>query len=138
MGGWRRTSKYKKLLRSVAEERAELAAREAHLDQREAQLDLREAAQEARKHKEYEILMAAEARDKEADARDAAAAKRDREADLRSFLCDQAYGVDYIQTRRFAALDRSESKSDRKAAAEDRSKLTAGDASERSNDRPAG
>lgn len=125
MGVWRRIPNHKKRLTDVAEERAGLAAREAQLDQREAQLDLRQAAQEARKHKEYEILMAAEARNEEADARDAEATKRDREADLRSFLDDQAYGVDYVQTRRFAALDRSDSKSDRKAAAEDRSKLTA-------------
>lgn len=137
MGGWGRISKHKKRRHDVAEEWARLAERDRALDAREARLFAREAAQEARKQKERDILVAAEARDDLADARDADAERRDREADLRSFLHDQAYGEDYIQARRFAALDRAESRSDREWSARDRSELTGHDARPLFDDRPA-
>jgi hypothetical protein len=144
MAGRPRTSKHQQWLDRVAEERAGLAEREAALAALEtqfyaleAQFYAREAAQAERRRKESDILMAAAARDNKAEARDAEADRRDREADLRAFLHDQAYSVDYIQARRFAALDRLESKSDRKSAAEDRSQLTADDVKELFDDRSA-
>ncbi len=70
-----------------------------------------------------EILAAAEARDEQADARDTAARKRDSAASLHSFLNDDEYDAT-LKARRSAAMDRSDSRTDRDSSAEDRSRLT--------------
>lgn len=69
------------------------------------------------------VLAAAAERDDQADARDAAAEERDGEASKKAFLNRDAGEHDH-QARRSAALDRLDSKSDRSAAASDRSQLT--------------
>ena len=67
-------------------------------------------------------------RDDQADARDSVATTRDTAAGLHSFINDSPEQFDpALKARRSAAMDRSESKTDRAAAAGDRSELTDGD-----------
>jgi hypothetical protein len=102
--------------------------REAVLDAREVRADAREAAEADRRERALHILADAEERDGQADARDAAATTRDTAAGLHSFLHDVEH--DYgpaLKARRSAAMDRTESKTDRASAAIDRSKLTEDD-----------
>ena len=102
--------------------------REARLASREDRVDAQEAAQADRRHHEERILADAAERDDQADARDSVATKRDTAAGLRSFLNDSPEDFDpALKARRSAAMDRSESKTDRAAAASDRSELTDGD-----------
>jgi hypothetical protein len=67
-------------------------------------------------------------RDDQADARDSVATTRDVAAGLQSFIHDSPEEFDpALKARRSAAVDRSESKNDRAAAASDRFELTDGD-----------
>ncbi len=115
--------------RPHGDEREGLAdQREAVLDAREARADARDAVQARRRERALHILADADERDDEAEARDAAAMTRDAAAGLHSFLHDaeHEYGP-ALQARRSAAIDRTESKSDRASAATDRSSLTEDD-----------
>jgi len=69
------------------------------------------------------ILDDADDRDRHADDRDQAAEERDLAASLHSFLNDAEYDTG-LRARRSAAMDRSDSQSDRDSSATDRSKLT--------------
>jgi hypothetical protein len=99
--------------------------RDAELDAREVRADLRDAEQADRMERAIRILAEADKRDDQADARDAAATTRDTAASLRSFLRDgeHEYGP-ALKARRSAAIDRTDSKTDRHSAATDRSELT--------------
>jgi len=109
------------------EEREALAdEREAALDAREVRADAREAVQVDRREAMQRILADADQRDDQADARDSVAETRDTAASLHSFLHDGEYGP-ALQARRSAALDRSDSKTDRTSAAADRSELAEDD-----------
>jgi hypothetical protein len=102
--------------------------REAELDAREARADLREVREADRQKRAMRILADAEKRDDQADARDAAATTRDTAASLHSFLHDgeHEHGP-AMKARRSAAIDRTDSKTDRHSAATDRSELTEDD-----------
>jgi hypothetical protein len=109
--------------------------REAALDAREVRADAREAVQADRRVRALRILAAADERDEQADERDVAATTRDTAAGLHSFLHDGEH--DYgpaLKARRSAAIDRTESKTDRTSAAADRSELTEDDPAPRSAD----
>jgi hypothetical protein len=105
----------------------EADARERALDEREANARIRESDQANRTHEAQKILDDAAQRDDQADARDDVAEKRDMAADLEAFLNTDEQGYAGLSGRLAAALDRSHSKGDRGAAAEDRSQLTQGD-----------
>jgi hypothetical protein len=102
--------------------------REARLAAREVRVDAWEVAQTDRRHQAQRILADAAERDDQADARDSVATTRDTAAGLHSFINDSPEEFDpAFKARRSAAMDRSESKTDRAAAAADRSELTDGD-----------
>jgi hypothetical protein len=101
---------------------------EARLAAREGRLDAWEDAQSDRRLQARRILADAAERDDQADARDSVATMRDTAAGLHSFINDSPEDFDpAFKARRSAAMDRSESKTDRAAAAADRSELTDGD-----------
>ena len=104
--------------------------RDARADERDADLDAREALAEAheahasdREHETNEILAAADERDNRAETRDRVADVRETAAGLHSFLHDEEYDA-ALQARRAAAMDRSDSKTDRTSGASDRAKLS--------------
>lgn len=71
-----------------------------------------------------EILAAADARDVDADARDAAAVERENAFDKEDFLADEGTYGHYWPERRAAGRDRAHSKDDRTASHDDRIALT--------------
>jgi hypothetical protein len=95
---------------------------EAALDAREVGAAAREAVQPGRSEAVQRILADADRRDDQADARDSVATTRDTAASLHAFLHDGEYGP-ALKARRSAAMDRSDSKTDRILAAADRSEL---------------
>jgi len=105
------------------EERDTLAdEREASLDARQRDADARDALQTGRDEEIKTILASAAERDSRADARDTVADRRDATASLDSFLHDEEFLAGH-KARRSAAIDRSDSKSDRAHGAADRSRL---------------
>jgi hypothetical protein len=99
--------------------------REARLAEREVRVDAWEVGQADRRHQAQRIMADAAERDDQADARDSVATTRDTAAGLLSFMNDSPEEFDpALKARRSAAMDRSESKTDRAAAAADRSELT--------------
>jgi hypothetical protein len=81
-----------------------------------------DALRENRTTRRAGILSDASERDAKADSRDEIADDRDRAASLQSFLHHEEYDAGN-KARRAAAMDRSDSKDDRAAAADDRSEL---------------
>ena len=81
-----------------------------------------ESARDARRRQQRDIVENAEARDEQAGARDSSAERRDRDASLSGFLGHDSFG-DSLRSRRWAALDRLQSKDDRMSAAFDRSEM---------------
>lgn len=71
-----------------------------------------------------EILAAADARDDDADARDAAAVERENAFDKEDFMRPEGTYSDHWPERRAAGLDREHSKDDRTASHDDRVALT--------------
>lgn len=106
-----------------SQERDSLAdEREASLDARQRDADARDAVKTGRDEEVRGILANADERDIQADARDSLADSRDATASLNSFIHDEEF-LAGLQARRSAALDRSDSKSDRVQGAADRTRL---------------
>ncbi|WP_026553087.1 hypothetical protein [Arthrobacter sp. H20] len=93
------------------------------------QEDSREHDRSRRSDKTKKILVDAERRDEEATARDAVSDERERAADRRAFTNPDGVYTGH-GARRAAAFDRANSKDDRESSADDRVKLTEGDANE--------
>ena len=109
------------------ERETQVDEREARLAAREMRIDAWEVSHADRRHQEQRILADAAERDDQADVRDSVATTRDTAAGLHSFINDSPEEFDpALKARRSAAIDRSESKADRAAAAADRSELTDG------------
>ena len=104
------------------------SAREHNLDERETALDERQRRLEAREGSDRsearQICEAADERDDQAAARDIEEDVREEGASLDSFLHPDETDFDVAdRARRFSRMDRLNSKTDREASAEDRSKL---------------
>ena len=85
--------------------------------------DARTPSEAERARETQEILDAADDRDDRASVRDSLADLRDEAASLEAFLGDTDGGAAGLKARRFAVLDREDSKVDRVAAAGDRTRL---------------
>ncbi len=81
------------------------------------------AADHERRERDRGVVARAEDRDEKADARDVVADERDSAASLHSLL-HEGDSAKALQARRAAAMDRSDSKSDRESAAKDRSQMS--------------
>ena len=108
----------------TAEDQREQAAdaRESALDAREYQVMAREDAESERANRVQEILTAADTRDEQAEARDGVSVKRDMAANLDAWLNDTD-NEEAVEARRLAWDDRTHSRRDRTASADDRDHL---------------
>jgi hypothetical protein len=109
--------------------------RESALRAREVRADARDAHAAGLRDEVEGILDRADERDERADERDEAATARDSAASLHSFLHDAEYD-NALKARHSAAMDRQDSHTDRGAAGDDRSKLSAGAAAPSSDGDP--
>lgn len=108
----------------TAADRREQAAdvRESDLDAREFRVMAREDADSERANQVQQIRTAADQRDERADARDVVSNKRLKAANLNAFLNDTD-NEDADEARRLAWDDRTHSRRDRTASANDRDHL---------------